>query len=92
MPEVPFSVICFIRGRSRIIYQGLSEKGLKPEISHVLFSISKLICYTEQKASLKQAHVGILQFCDTLIFLARQKWQCVTQDIISAIDEGIESL
>ena len=62
MPEVPFSVICFIRWRSRILNQGLSEKGLKPEIRHVLFSISELICYTKQKASLKQAPVGILQF------------------------------
>ena len=46
----------------RIMYQELSEKGLQPEVRHVLFSISKLICYTEQKASLKQAPVGILQF------------------------------
>ena len=78
---------------SRITYQGLSEKGLKPEISHVLFSISKLICYTctEQKAPLKQAPVGILQFFDNFVFLTHQKRQCVTQDLISAIDEGIES-
>ena len=72
--------------------QGLSEKGPKPEIRHVLLSISKLICNTEQKAFLKQAPVGILQFCDTFIFLTHQKRQYVTQDLISAIDEGIESL
>ena len=72
--------------------QGLSEKGLKSDISHVLFFISKLICYTEQNASLKQAPVAILQFCDTVIFLTHQKRQCVTQDLISAIGEGIESL
>ena len=74
------------------MYQGLSEKGLNRKIIHVLFSISKLICFTEQKASLKQAPVGILQFCDTVIFLTHQKRQCVIQDLISAIDEGIDSL
>ena len=74
------------------MYQGLSEKGLTPEISYVLFSISNLICYTEQKAPLKQEPVGILQLCDTFIFLTHQKRQCFTQDLISAIDEGIESL
>ena len=83
------SMIYFIRWRPSIIYQGLSEKALKPEIGHVLFSISKLICYAEQKASLKQAP-GIL-FCDTFILLTHQKRQCVTQDLISAVDEGIES-
>ena len=51
------------------MYQGLSEKRLKPEIRNVLFSISKLICYTKQKASLKQVPVGILQVCDIFIFL-----------------------
>ena len=64
------------------MYQGLSEKGLKPELN----------CYTEQKASLKQAPVGILPFCDRFIFLTHQKSQCVTQDLISAVGEGIESL
>ena len=67
----------------------MSGKGLKPEIRHVLFFISKLICYIGQKVSLKQAPVGILPFCD--IFMAHQQRQCVTQDLISAIDEGIES-
>ena len=42
-----------LRWRSRMMYRGLSEKGLKPEISHVLFSISKLVCYTEQKSLFK---------------------------------------
>ena len=64
------------------MHQGLSEEGLKPDIGHVLFSISKLICYT----SLKQAPVGILQFCDTFIFLTHQKRQCVTQDLMKELN------
>ena len=33
-----------------------------------------------------------LSFYFTLIFLTHQKRQCVTQDLISTIDEGIKSL
>ena len=69
---------------------GVVRERSQPEISHVLFSISKLVCHTEQKATLK--HFFFLQFCDTFIFRTHQKRQCVIQDLSSAIDEGIESL
>ena len=61
------------------MYQGLSEKALKTRNKPCLIFYIQIDFYIEQKASLKQAPVGIL-FCDTFIFLTHQKRQCVIQD------------